>query len=397
MTQPFPEFRASGVTSPALGNSFDGAIYTEYDNFLRQVGFFSVPSGAVSSPVPVQMPAGRVVAGPPHNPLQMPAGQPHNHRNVGALGPTQLVMHYAAGTSRAPTPVGMGHIGSPPPIRHIGSPPPMPPSGGLPAGPPYHHWSLGAHIVSPPPSTCGPPAGPPHHWSLSAIQTPAVVQTPAEICGVGIKFGERLDSTGKITVYVKRILQGGPAHAKGGINLGDVLVRLDGEDISGSGLNFLRTRIPGPANSFVKLGFQGPGGEYEALLCRTAYGSNPQAYQAQPQSSTPSNTPRYAPQQHAPQPHVNFQTQPQVVKYQTPPQRVVSQMQMQHVQQPVLPSNAIQDVPYNVFHANMPPPLWRAPHSPQPNFPMLYVQPHKGNQQVNLLLMNVFQIDIQRE
>jgi hypothetical protein len=332
------------------------------------------------------MQAGRVVAGHQHNPIQMPAGQPHNNRNVGALGPTQLVMHYAAGPSRAP--VGMGHIGSPPPIRQFGSPPPMPLSGGLPAGPPYHHWSLGAHIVSPPPSKGGPPAGPPHHWSLSAIQTPAVVQTPAEICGVGIKFGERLDATGKITVYVKRILQGGPAHAKGGINLGDVLVRLDGEDISGSGLNFLRTRIPGPANSFVNLGFQGPGGEYEALLCRTAYGSNSSAYQAQPQSSTPSNTPRFAPQQPAPQPHVNFQTQPQVVKYQTPPQRVVSQMQMQHVQQPVLPSNAIQDVPYNVFHANMPPPLWRAPHSPQPNFPMLYVQPHKGNQQVNLLLMH---------
>jgi hypothetical protein len=109
MSQYFPEFRTSDVTSPVLGNSFDGVIYTEYDNFLRQVGFFSVPSGVVRRPVPVHMPAKRVVAGTHHNPIQMPGGQPHNHRNVGALGPTQLVTYYAAGTSRASD--GMGHVG----------------------------------------------------------------------------------------------------------------------------------------------------------------------------------------------------------------------------------------------------------------------------------------------
>jgi hypothetical protein len=95
MSQNFPEFRTIDVTSLPLGNSFDGTIYTEYDNFLRQVGFFPVPSGTVNNPVPVQMPANRVVAGPHHNPVQMPAGQPHNHRNGGAPRHTQLVTYYA--------------------------------------------------------------------------------------------------------------------------------------------------------------------------------------------------------------------------------------------------------------------------------------------------------------
>ena len=51
----------------------------------------------------------------------------------------------------------------------------------------------------------------------------------AEIRGVGIKFGERLDPTGAIKVYVKRIVQKGPAHQAGNISPGDVLVVLDGE------------------------------------------------------------------------------------------------------------------------------------------------------------------------
>jgi len=38
MSQRFPEFRTSGATSPAIGNSVDGAIYAEYDKFLGQIG-----------------------------------------------------------------------------------------------------------------------------------------------------------------------------------------------------------------------------------------------------------------------------------------------------------------------------------------------------------------------
>ena len=134
----------------------------------------------------------------------------------------------------------------------FGSPPVMPMSGGRMIPP----MDLGA--FSPPP------------------------QPPFEIRGVGIKFGERLDTTGRIMVYVKRILQDGPAHRTGGIGLGDILLRVDGEDISGCGLDILRTRIPGPANSWVKLGLKGASGHiYEVPICRFAYGSEEAAYRQQ--------------------------------------------------------------------------------------------------------------------
>jgi len=55
---------------------------------------------------------------------------------------------------------------------------------------------------------------------------PVQATTPAEIRGVGIKFGERLDpATGGITVYVKSLVQDGPAHLCGLILPGDILVR----------------------------------------------------------------------------------------------------------------------------------------------------------------------------
>lgn len=112
--------------------------------------------------------------------------------------------------------------------------------------------------------------------------SPPPQSPPVEIRGVGIKFGERLDATGRIMVYVKRILQNGPAHHTGGIGLGDVLVRVDGDDISACGLDILRSRIPGPANTWVRLGFSGAGGRiYEVPLCRSAYGSGEAAYRQQ--------------------------------------------------------------------------------------------------------------------
>ena len=53
--------------------------------------------------------------------------------------------------------------------------------------------------------------------------------------------------------------------------------------MQGSGLDSLRSQIPGPANSFVCLGFLGAhGGYYEATLPRTAYGSEDAAYRQQP-------------------------------------------------------------------------------------------------------------------
>ena len=99
--------------------------------------------------------------------------------------------------------------------------------------------------------------------------------TSAEIRGVGIKFGERLnEGSGAIVTYVKRLVTDSPAHHAGVISPGDVLVRIDGEDIYGCGLSFLRNKIPGPANTSVKLGFRGAGGRYfEVQLRREAYGS----------------------------------------------------------------------------------------------------------------------------
>ena len=116
------------------------------------------------------------------------------------------------------------------------------------------------------PGTLPPPAAP-------ARPTPQLTST--EIRGVGIKFGERLnESSGGIVTYVKRLINNSPAHHAGIISPGDVLVRIDGEDVYGCGLSFLRNKIPGPANTSVKLGFRGSGGRYfEVQLRREAYGS----------------------------------------------------------------------------------------------------------------------------
>ncbi len=46
---------------------------------------------------------------------------------------------------------------------------------------------------------------------------------------VGIKFGERIDPrTGGLLVYVKRLVQGGPAATSGRVNPGDILVLING-------------------------------------------------------------------------------------------------------------------------------------------------------------------------
>ena len=103
----------------------------------------------------------------------------------------------------------------------------------------------------------------------------------AEIRGVGIKFGERLDPSGGIKVFVKRLVNDSPAHRCGLISPGDVLVLLDGEDVYGWGLAWLRNKIPGPAGTWVRLGFRGAGGGlYEVPLSRTAYGSACTTYYA---------------------------------------------------------------------------------------------------------------------
>jgi hypothetical protein len=111
----------------------------------------------------------------------------------------------------------------------------------------------------------------------------------AEIRGVGIKFGERLDPSGGIKVFVKRLVNDSPAHRCGLISPGDVLVLLDGEDVYGWGLAWLRNKIPGPAGTWVRLGFRGAGGGlFEVPLCRTAYGSACTTYSCWKSGKSPS-------------------------------------------------------------------------------------------------------------
>jgi len=80
-------------------------------------------------------------------------------------------------------------------------------------------------LLSPPPHFTSPRMAP----QMAAPGVEPMARAP-EIRGVGIKFGERLDpTTGAIKVYVKRIVQNGPAHQAGSISPGDILVVLDGE------------------------------------------------------------------------------------------------------------------------------------------------------------------------
>jgi len=153
-----------------------------------------------------------------------------------------------------------------------------------------------------PPVVVGPqsPLGSPPPWPLSSMDlgfahqlprprprpAPVADDSAAEIRGVGIKFGERLEpASGGINVYVKRLVNDSPAHRCGLISPGDVLVLIDGEDVFGWGLAWLRNKIPGPAGSWVRLGFRGAGGRlFEVPLCRTAYGSKHAMHTAQKKS-----------------------------------------------------------------------------------------------------------------
>eukprot|EP00961_Rhodomonas_salina_P244363 3302504-Rhodomonas_salina.1 len=84
----------------------------------------------------------------------------------------------------------------------------------------------------------------------------------ASFC-VGIKFGEKIDpQTGGMTVYVKRLVRGGPADSSGQIQPGDTLLLINSEDVYGLSLNVLRNKIPGPAGTSVRLGFKNAQGRF---------------------------------------------------------------------------------------------------------------------------------------
>jgi hypothetical protein len=221
-----------------MHSSVDGQIYQSYDEYVVQNGVYEPvdyagPSGAmmfqdflVGSPQPV-----------------VPLGSPQP-----VVAPQ---VHEVFGSPR-PGPVVVPHVhevfGSP----HLG-----------PVAVPQAHEVFGLPHLRPGPVPAPNPM--PHPPGQAQGQ---------EIRGVGIKFGERMDSaSGRMMVYVKRIMSSSPAHSHKGITPGDLLLLLDGENVQGQGLDSLRYKIPGPAGTWVKLTFRSQDGMvYDASLCRTAYG-----------------------------------------------------------------------------------------------------------------------------
>ncbi len=83
-------------------------------------------------------------------------------------------------------------------------------------------------------------------------------------------------------MYVKRVVPGSPADRGVSdppghrISPGDSLLLINGEDVYGLGLDILRDRIPGPAGSFVILGFKSLAGDlFEVELQRSEFSSGP--------------------------------------------------------------------------------------------------------------------------
>mmetsp|Transcript_26533 Transcript_26533/g.64049 ORF Transcript_26533/g.64049 Transcript_26533/m.64049 type:complete len:138 (+) Transcript_26533:257-670(+) len=77
-----------------------------------------------------------------------------------------------------------------------------------------------------------------------------------ELCGVGIVFQDQH----KDGLYVSSLLKGGPAFLCHQIHAGDILVDIDGFDVSNLSLAELGPHILGKPGSQVKLTFKGQGG-----------------------------------------------------------------------------------------------------------------------------------------
>ncbi len=74
----------------------------------------------------------------------------------------------------------------------------------------------------------------------------------AELAGVGIFFLQ--EKAGKF--YVASLVKGGSAERSGVIREGDVIVKVNGEDLTNKPLSALRGWILGPQGSYVTLAFQ---------------------------------------------------------------------------------------------------------------------------------------------
>jgi len=143
-------------------------------------------------------------------------------------------------------------------------PPPMPMGGGMPMG--------------------GMPMGAP----MPAQEMAAPVR------GVGITFDQEINQkTGMAKVFIKRIREGSSADQSDSLEVGDTVITVNGKSVYGKPLSVLRTLIPGPLNSVVKIGFQSESGtRTEVELLRTTEkgnrASNPVFARPEMVSDTPS-------------------------------------------------------------------------------------------------------------
>merc|ERR1712159_504160 len=94
---------------------------------------------------------------------------------------------------------------------------------------------------------------------------------PQETRGVGITFDQEATPFGGFRVYVKSLQSGASADRSGRVRKSDTLGRVNGVDVFGRPIAFLRSLIPGPSGSAVRLGFRRNDGRfYEVSLIRNS-------------------------------------------------------------------------------------------------------------------------------
>lgn len=76
----------------------------------------------------------------------------------------------------------------------------------------------------------------------------------ADHAGVGLFFQQTKDQ--KDRVYVKTVVKGGSADREGSVQIGDVIVAVDGQVVEDSDLVLLRALILGEVGTFVTLEFE---------------------------------------------------------------------------------------------------------------------------------------------
>ena len=91
-----------------------------------------------------------------------------------------------------------------------------------------------------------------YNTNTSNAGSAAMSSSASKRIGVGIIFSNE-DRRG---LQVKRLAEGGPAHASGAIYPGDTLVEINGRNVIGSTVSDIQEEIVGPWNSRVTLGFR---------------------------------------------------------------------------------------------------------------------------------------------